>query len=125
MSAPLADTAELPRNRPADGSPVARRPLTATASVAPPRPASRAPVAPPARPARPLAPAPAPALRPPPPAIAVEVPPIAATPSPPGRVALRAERLAARRERRLYICLGLGAIGAMLGATVVVLDVLH
>jgi hypothetical protein len=38
---------------------------------------------------------------------------------------LRAERLAARRERRLYACLGLGAIAGMLAATVVVLDVFH
>ncbi|HXQ18011.1 MAG TPA: hypothetical protein VN781_00115 [Acidimicrobiales bacterium] len=124
MSASLADTAELPRYRPAHGSPAARRPLTPAASIAPPRPAGRvaAPVAPPARPARPPAPA---APRRPAAAPALEIPPIAATPSPPGRAALRAERQAARRERRLYICLGLGTIGAMLGATVVVLDVLH
>jgi hypothetical protein len=59
------------------------------------------------------------------PALTLAVPPIAASPSPPGRAALRAERLAARRERRLYACLGLGAVAGTLAATVVVLDVFH
>jgi hypothetical protein len=119
MSAPLVDTAEIPRQRPAAGGPVAHRLSPPVATVAPAPPAPRVATPAPAVPWVPLNPAPT--LLPPPEA----VPPIAANPSPPGRAALRAERLAARRERRLYACLGLGAIAGMLGATIVVLDVFH
>jgi hypothetical protein len=122
MSAPMADTAEIPRYRPTEASRVLRSTPAPVASVAPAMPAPR--IAAPADPAAwvPLNPAPtlvAPAV------VAPAVPPIAACPSPPGRAALRAERLAARRERRLYACLGLGALAGMLGATILVLDVLH
>jgi hypothetical protein len=115
MSAPMADTAEIPRYRPTDGPAAVRSAAGHIATVAPPRPAPR--VADPGPPVAWLPRNPLPGL--------VAVPPIAATPSPPGRAALRAERLAARRERRLYACLGLGAIAGMLGATIVVLDVFH
>jgi hypothetical protein len=129
MSAPLVDTAEIPRYRSTDAPPVRR---SAPAPVAPAVAAPR--VAPAVDPAAwvPRNPAPAlaaPFVAAPPVAAAVvlvpAVPPIAACPSPPGRAALRAERLAARRERRLYACLGLGALAGMLGATIFVLDVLH
>ena len=132
MSAPTADTAEIPRYRPTDASPVRRSASAPVASVAPAMPAPR--IAPAADPAAwvPLNPAPAlatPAVLAPavvaPAVLAPTVPPIAACPSPPGRAALRAERLAARRERRLYACLGVGALAGMLGATIFVLDVLH
>jgi len=119
----MADTAKVPRHRPTDGQPVARRahaPVASPASsLAQPRVA--APGVSAARPSRPLAPVT------PLPSNLVAMPPVAAVPAVPvpGRAALRAERQAARRERRLYICLGLGAIAAMLGATVVVLDVFH
>ncbi len=43
----------------------------------------------------------------------------------PGRVELRAERQAARRERRRWAVLGLSGLGAVLGATVAVLGVFH
>ncbi len=137
MSAPLVDTAEIPRYRSTDAPPVRRRAPAPVASVAPAVAAPR--VAPAVDPAAwvPRNPAPAlaapfvaaPPVAAPPVAAAVvlvpAVPPIAACPSPPGRAALRAERLAARRERRLYACLGLGALAGMLGATIFVLDVLH
>jgi len=120
MSALMADTAEIPRYRPPADAPVPRTASAPSAPVAPARPAPR--VAAPAAtvPWVPLNPAPT-LVAPAGPAI----PPIAANPSPPGRAALRAERLAARRERRFYACVGLGAIAAMLAATVVVLDVFH
>jgi hypothetical protein len=120
----MADTAEIPRQRPADAPSAVhaaavhglRRAAAPAASVAPAMPAPRvAPGAPPV----------AWVPRHPAPALTLAVPPIAASPSPPGRAALRAERLAARRERRLYACLGVGAIAGMLGVTVVVLDVFH
>jgi hypothetical protein len=107
----MADTAEIPRHLPA--APTAAHGAAAQALYSAP--------APPAMPAPPVAWVP----RHPAPALTLAVPPIAAHPSPPGRAALRAERQAQRRERRLYACLGLGAIAATLGATVVVLDVLH
>jgi hypothetical protein len=119
----MADTAEIPRHRPADAPSAAHaapvrgwRGAAPAASIAPTVPSTRvAPGAPPV----------AWVPRHPAPALTLAVPPIAANPSPPGRAALRAERRAARRERRLYACLGLGAIAGMLGATVVVLDVFH
>jgi hypothetical protein len=127
MSAPMADTAEIPRYRPTEASRVLRSTPAPVVSVAPAMPAPR--IAAPADPAAwvPLNPAPtlvAPAVVAPA-VVAPAVPPIAACPSPPGRAALRAERQAARRERRLYACLGLGALAGMLGATILVLDVLH
>jgi hypothetical protein len=123
----MADTAEIPRYRQTEALPVGRSGPAPVASVAPAVVAPR--VAPAADPAAWVPRNPAPALVAPavaePVVLAPAVPPIAACPSPPGRAALRAERLAARRERRLYACLGLGAMAGMLGATIFVLDVLH
>ena len=119
MSAPMADTAEIPLHRSAD-APSSVHAATAQALRSAPAP-SLAPAMPAPRVAPPVAWVP----RHPAPALTLAVPPIAAHPSPPGRAALRAERQAQRRERRLYACIGLGAICATLGATVVVLDVLH
>jgi hypothetical protein len=123
MSAPMADTAEIPRQRPADAPPTVHgAAVQGLHSVGAPVP-SVAPAT--AHRVAPGAPPVAWVPRHPAPALTLAVPPIAASPSPLGRAALRAERLAARRERRLYACLGLGAVAGTLAATVVVLDVFH
>jgi hypothetical protein len=66
-----------------------------------------------------------PPVAPAPPAPAPPAPPPATTPSPTGRAALRAERLQARRRRRLWACAGLSVLAVMFGITVAVLSVLH
>lgn len=102
MTISIADTAELPQ---------VREPVVSPGPIglfAPPT------LAPPARPAPP------------------EMPPVAVPPAEPvavpageapvaDRVALRAERLRARRERRRWALFGLCVMAATLGATVAVL----
>ena len=122
MTISSADTAELPQVRPTGGSapviepraaehlggPVlARTPLLEPPLAAPPLAVRRASApgivesavinAPCAGPARPAQ----------------------------GRAEIRAERQHARRQRRLYAALGLSVLAGTLGATVIVLDVLH
>ena len=115
MSSPMADTAELPRYRPTDGRVLSQATsvsaVTSPARVAPP-------LAPPAWPARPISTLPP---------VPVIVAPVSPDPLPAvvGRAALRAERLALRRERRLYASLGIGTLIAGLGTTIVILDVFH
>jgi hypothetical protein len=112
MTASSADTAELPRVR--RRAPIVRSdaPL-----LAPPRPPQLAPepgdlVVPEDR-----------AIGAVPDARSVEASPVEAPAA--GRAALRAERLAARRVRRRWAVLGLSLMAGTLGATIVVLDVLH
>ena len=119
MNASSADTAELP----ATGRSVVS---TAPGAVGPP---AVGPLAPGAR----IEPRFAPTIRPEAVVVAPGPPaPIPAQrvePDPPARSAcraeLRAQRLQARRLRRRYAMVGLSVLAGTLGATVVVLDMLH
>lgn len=67
-------------------------------------------------------------LRPMTPPLGATSRPLAARPSEPaplGRCELRAERRAARRQRRRYALLGIGVLVGALAATVTVLDVIR
>ncbi len=71
----------------------------------------------------PVAVAPVPAPAPAPPAVEHSRAVLAARCPP--RTVVRAERLAARRERQAWAALGVGALAAVLGLAVAVLGVLH